>query len=139
MCAIHALGNYDYTKGGHLILWDWDLVIEFPPGTTILLPSAAVAHGNTPLHDPETESRKSFTQYVPGGLVRWYTYGFRTEEEFEREDRMEWVRMRANADQRWKDACGMFSKVEDLYSDIVRYLPVDFDYEAVDEWTSEEE
>ena len=30
-CAITALGNYDYKKGSHLVLWDLGLVIEFPP------------------------------------------------------------------------------------------------------------
>ncbi|ESK91158.1 hypothetical protein Moror_9523 [Moniliophthora roreri MCA 2997] len=49
-CAITALcpseGGYDYKKGGHLILWDLHLVIEFPPGATILLPSAILRHSN---------------------------------------------------------------------------------------------
>lgn len=124
MCAIHALGRYDYTKGGHLILWDWKVVIEFPPGTTILIPSSAVAHGNTPLADPETEFRKSFTQYVPGGLVRWWAYGYRTAEEFEAEDRKGWAKMRRDADARWEAACEMFSKVEDLQSDVSNYLSI---------------
>ncbi|THU76661.1 hypothetical protein K435DRAFT_587864, partial [Dendrothele bispora CBS 962.96] len=35
-CAVTALGNFDYRKGGHLVLWDLGLVIEFPPGWTIL-------------------------------------------------------------------------------------------------------
>ncbi|KAJ7034814.1 hypothetical protein C8F04DRAFT_1210516 [Mycena alexandri] len=48
-CAITALGNYDYTKGGHLILWDCKLILEFPPGTTILIPSAAIFHSNIPI------------------------------------------------------------------------------------------
>jgi len=29
----------DPKKGGHLILWDCGLVVEFPPGSTILIPS----------------------------------------------------------------------------------------------------
>ncbi|EIM79820.1 uncharacterized protein STEHIDRAFT_37630, partial [Stereum hirsutum FP-91666 SS1] len=114
MCAIHALGRYDHTKGGHLILWDWKIVIEFPPGTTILIPSAAVAHGNTPLHDPKNEERKSFTQYVPGGLVRWFSYGYRTEKEIKEQNPAEWLRIKAEADARWETACGMFSKVSEL-------------------------
>jgi hypothetical protein len=39
-CAITALGRFDYTRGGHLVLWDLRLVVEFPPGWTILIPSA---------------------------------------------------------------------------------------------------
>src|SRR5882762_4619472 len=40
-CAITALGPFDPTQGGHLVLWDLQLVIEFPPGSTILIPSAS--------------------------------------------------------------------------------------------------
>ncbi|KAL0567979.1 hypothetical protein V5O48_014013 [Marasmius crinis-equi] len=46
-CAITVLGNYNWTKGGHLVLWDLKMVIEFPPGSTIYIPSALVCHFNT--------------------------------------------------------------------------------------------
>ncbi|KAK7035077.1 hypothetical protein R3P38DRAFT_2518604 [Favolaschia claudopus] len=36
-CAAQALGRFDHTKGGHLVLWDLNLVIEFPHGALILL------------------------------------------------------------------------------------------------------
>lgn len=36
-CAVTAFGNYNPTLGGHLILWELILVIEFPPGATILI------------------------------------------------------------------------------------------------------
>ncbi|KAJ7019274.1 hypothetical protein C8F04DRAFT_1276466 [Mycena alexandri] len=39
-CAVTALGNFDPDRGGHLVLWDLKLIIRFPPGSTILLPSA---------------------------------------------------------------------------------------------------
>ncbi|KAL0958332.1 hypothetical protein HGRIS_000477 [Hohenbuehelia grisea] len=39
-CAITALGQFDPDKGGHLVLWDYGLVIRFPPGSTILVASA---------------------------------------------------------------------------------------------------
>ncbi|KAI0043347.1 hypothetical protein FA95DRAFT_1469723, partial [Auriscalpium vulgare] len=29
-CAVTALGSYDHRRGGHLILWELGLVIEFP-------------------------------------------------------------------------------------------------------------
>ncbi|KAF7288197.1 hypothetical protein HMN09_01419100 [Mycena chlorophos] len=29
-CAITALGDFDHTKGGHLVLWDLKLVVQFP-------------------------------------------------------------------------------------------------------------
>ncbi|TFY80598.1 hypothetical protein EWM64_g3417 [Hericium alpestre] len=74
-CSITALGNYDPKKGGHLILWDLRLVIEFPPGSTILIPSACLRHGNTTIQPGER--RYSFTQYCPGPLIQWRRCGYR--------------------------------------------------------------
>lgn len=37
LCAIHALGNYDYTKDGHLVLGEAKRIIQFPPGALILV------------------------------------------------------------------------------------------------------
>ncbi|KAF9492513.1 hypothetical protein BDN71DRAFT_1199568, partial [Pleurotus eryngii] len=45
-CCIMALGRFDHTRGGHLILWDARLVIEFPPHSTILIPSSVILHSN---------------------------------------------------------------------------------------------
>lgn len=79
-CAVTALGNYDHTRGGHLILWELGLILEFPPGSTILLPSAAISHSNTPILAHET--RTSFAQFTAGGLFRWKEHGFQTDEKF---------------------------------------------------------
>ncbi|KAJ3805399.1 hypothetical protein F5876DRAFT_81816 [Lentinula aff. lateritia] len=43
-CADTALGKFDPNKGGHLVLWDFGLVIWFPPGSTILFPSSLITH-----------------------------------------------------------------------------------------------
>ncbi|KAJ6448611.1 hypothetical protein DFH09DRAFT_851739, partial [Mycena vulgaris] len=75
-CAITALGNFDPDLGGHLILWDLKLVIRFPPGSTILIPSAIIRHSNVPVG--AGEERFSFTQYTAGGLFRWIRNGFQT-------------------------------------------------------------
>ncbi|KJA13851.1 hypothetical protein HYPSUDRAFT_151075 [Hypholoma sublateritium FD-334 SS-4] len=72
-CSVTALGDFDPTKGGHLVLWDLKLVIEFPAGSTILIPSAAISHSNTPIR--AGERRSSFTQYSAGGLFRWVEHG----------------------------------------------------------------
>ncbi len=79
-CAIMALGDYDYKKGGHIVLWDLKLVIEFPPGTVIFIPSALLRHSNTTIG--EGEDRMSFTQFTPGGLFRWVDCGFQTQKSF---------------------------------------------------------
>lgn len=69
MCSVTPYGTYDPTRGGHLILWDLHLVIEFPAGSTILLPSAIVAHSNVKV--AKHERRYSFAQYTAGALFRW--------------------------------------------------------------------
>ncbi|KAG6888718.1 hypothetical protein C0992_007677 [Termitomyces sp. T32_za158] len=48
-CSVQALGSFDPTKGGHLILWDLGLYVEFPLGALILLPSATISHSNVPV------------------------------------------------------------------------------------------
>lgn len=73
-CAITALGDFDPTKGGHLILWSLGLAIEFPPGCTIMIPSALLMHSNVPTCSGET--RYSFTHFFAGQLVHWVDNGF---------------------------------------------------------------
>ncbi|KAJ3769995.1 hypothetical protein FB446DRAFT_766013 [Lentinula raphanica] len=67
-CCITALGDFDFRRGGHLVLWDLGLVVEFPPGWTILIPSAFLLHSNT--HIAPGETRYSMTQYTAAGLFR---------------------------------------------------------------------
>ncbi|KAJ2999325.1 hypothetical protein NUW54_g6950 [Trametes sanguinea] len=73
-CAITAVGNFDPIAGGHIVLHDLRMVIEFPPGSTILIPSAILRHSNTTI--AADERRYSFTQFSAGGLFRWIEHGF---------------------------------------------------------------
>ncbi|KAJ7441021.1 hypothetical protein B0H11DRAFT_2163167 [Mycena galericulata] len=77
-----ALGHRDFVNlaAGNLILWDCKFILEFPPGTTILIPSASIYHSNIPIS--KGEHRYSFTQYTAGGLFRWVERGYKTEEEY---------------------------------------------------------
>ncbi|KAJ7698425.1 hypothetical protein B0H16DRAFT_1903408 [Mycena metata] len=68
-CVVTALGWFKPKRGGHLILWDLGLVIEFPPGASILFPSALIRHSNVKVGRDET--RFSFTQFSSAGLFRW--------------------------------------------------------------------
>ncbi|KAJ7134937.1 hypothetical protein C8R43DRAFT_894619 [Mycena crocata] len=112
-CAITALGFFDPDLGGHLILWDLRLVIRFPPGSTILLPSALIRHSNVPIH--ANEHRESFTQYTAGGLFRWVRNGFRTDEAFEMSATVEEKREREEeTKERWARGMDMFSIIDDL-------------------------
>ncbi|KAF8139523.1 hypothetical protein K438DRAFT_1785611 [Mycena galopus ATCC 62051] len=76
-CSITALGNFDADYGGHLVLWDLKLVIRFPAGSTILLPSATLRHSNVGIAEEET--RYSFTQFSAAGLFRWVDNGFKSD------------------------------------------------------------
>lgn len=75
-CAITALGEFDHTAGGQLVLWDLHQIVEFPAGSTILIPSATMLHSNVQIGFEET--RMSVTQFIPAGLIRWVDAGFRS-------------------------------------------------------------
>ncbi|KAJ8496339.1 hypothetical protein ONZ45_g12491 [Pleurotus djamor] len=74
MCAITALGQFDPDVGGHLVLWELRIILRFPPGSTVLIPSALIHHSNLPIQS--TETRYSVTQYSAGGLFRWVENGY---------------------------------------------------------------
>ncbi len=80
--AITSLGNFDYTKGGHIVLESLGIIIQFPPHRTILFPSAVILHSNIDI-GPD-EHRLSITQYVSGSLIRWIDYGFQDEDGFQK-------------------------------------------------------
>ncbi|KAJ7829965.1 hypothetical protein B0H14DRAFT_2593601 [Mycena olivaceomarginata] len=113
-CAVQSLGRFDPTLGGHLILWDLNMVIEFPAGALILLPSATIAHSNVPVQDGD--ERISFTQFSAGGLFRYVDYGCRTREELAKEDPEEYARQMALRDTRWATGLAMFSTLDELVS-----------------------
>ncbi|KAL0568690.1 hypothetical protein V5O48_013296 [Marasmius crinis-equi] len=81
MCCVYATGDYDYREGGHLILWDLGLVIEFPPGTFIFLPSALLEHSNVCIR--EGERRSSMVLFSASGLFRWVHNGGMSDTKFE--------------------------------------------------------
>ncbi|KAJ3922622.1 hypothetical protein F5877DRAFT_33291, partial [Lentinula edodes] len=113
-CAITTGGKYDYKQSGHLILWDFKLILEFPPGATILLPSALIRHSNLPLADGET--RVSVTQYTAGGIRRWLEYGGRTEDEFRTQDPEGFAHTWAKRHEGWTQGLNLFSTLDELKS-----------------------
>jgi hypothetical protein len=107
-CSITPLGDFKHEDGGHLVLWDFGLIVDFPAGSTILIPSALVVHSNTALKTEE-ETRYSVVQYAAGGLFRWVENGFMTQEE----------RQSKGLDQqapgsRWSKAIGMFTHISEI-------------------------
>ncbi|KAF8139329.1 hypothetical protein K438DRAFT_1637888, partial [Mycena galopus ATCC 62051] len=109
-CAITALGDFDPDKGSHLILWDLKLTIQFPPGCTILIPSALIRHSNTSIQAHET--RFSFTQYTSAGIFRFVGNNFESEasvnardlSESEKAERLEAQK------RRWTDGLKMYRR-----------------------------
>lgn len=116
-CAIYCTGHFDPRIGGHLILRDLGLVVEFPPGSVILIPSATLTHGNVPVRTGET--RRSFTQYAAGGLFRWVHYDFRTVKVVKEQDpeRAAFEENPAVIARRWQQAMDMYSTLESLHQD----------------------
>ena len=49
ICPIFALGDFDPTEGRQLVLPEINLLVEFSPGSLILIPSAALRRGNVPV------------------------------------------------------------------------------------------
>ncbi|KAL0068959.1 hypothetical protein AAF712_003952 [Marasmius tenuissimus] len=112
MCAITAVGQFEPSKGGHLVLPDLKIIIEFSSGCTFLLPSAVLRHGNTPVRGHET--RYSITQYSAGGIFRWLEYGQRTEDQFRRQDPVGFRKAMAERDERWHKMIDMFVTIDEV-------------------------
>ncbi|KAF8214943.1 hypothetical protein K438DRAFT_1561991, partial [Mycena galopus ATCC 62051] len=111
--AITALGDFDPDLGGHLILWDLRLVIRFPPGSTILIPSALIHHSNVPIQ--AHVYRSSFVQYTVGGLFRWVRNGFQTAEAWTASASAQQKAERTAEDARlWDEGVKMYSCLDDL-------------------------
>ena len=114
-CSVTALGRFNPDLGGHLVLWDFGLAIRFPPGSTILIPSALFIHSNTSIQPGET--RNSIVQYAAGGLFRWVERGFMSEKDWLAQATEEdLLKDEEKRDRCWADAANMFTKVEALSS-----------------------
>ncbi|KAJ6463597.1 hypothetical protein C8R47DRAFT_992566 [Mycena vitilis] len=117
LCPITSAGDYDHRKGGHLYLKQLKLILEFPSGATISIPSGCVDHGNTPIQPGET--RFSITQFAAGGLFRWVAYGFQTAKSLLSQQGGGAIRDSFDGvpGSRWRWALGLFSKVDELEAD----------------------
>ncbi|KAH7868544.1 uncharacterized protein C8R40DRAFT_1061748 [Lentinula edodes] len=112
-CPIWTFGNYNHHKGGHIILWDLKMVIEFPPGSLIVIPSGSCRHSNTRIGKKET--RMSFTQYFSGGLCRWVDQGFQTQEQYLNSlDQTERDRESERRCTRWLMGLGLYPTLDEL-------------------------
>ena len=112
-CSITPLGAFNPELGGHLVLWDFGVAIQFPPGTTALIPSALITHSNTTLQPGEV--RYSIVQYASGRIFRWANNGNATDAAWlkqatpqDMEERMK------EQDRRWEGAAACYSTLQEL-------------------------
>lgn len=114
LCPIFCSGNFDPRKGGHLILRQLKLLVEFPPGCLALIPSATLMHGNVSIQPGE--QRESFTQYAAGGLFRWVEYGCQSWNSLAADPLLLAKEMRSR-ETRWEQAVAQFSTTSSLHAD----------------------
>ncbi|KAJ7018028.1 hypothetical protein C8F04DRAFT_1278435 [Mycena alexandri] len=123
--ALTALGTYNPDKGGQIILWDLNLMVHFPPGTTILLPRSLIRYSFVEIAPGET--RYCLIQHTPAPVFHFTENGNRTDPQFaatateqEHAAREEQRAARKNGDL----ALNMLVTLEDLDdSDYVFHLP----------------
>ena len=111
-CAITALGRFNPDRGGHIILWEYRLIVRFPPGSTICIPSATVTHSNVQV--ARGEVRMSFTQYTAAGLFRWAACKFQSMQDFSKNHPEEKQRMDDSVEKRVEDGLRLYMKASDL-------------------------
>ncbi|THG92438.1 hypothetical protein EW026_g8473 [Hermanssonia centrifuga] len=86
--------NFDPKLSGHFILWELKLLIEFPAGSIIIIPSALFSHGNVGLQAGETRTWKKFKKQHP------------------QKAKAEW----SARPTRWQEVLGLFSNVSEFAS-----------------------
>ncbi|KAL0061008.1 hypothetical protein AAF712_012181 [Marasmius tenuissimus] len=111
-CAITALGKFNPNRSARLVLWELKLVIDFPSGSTVLIPSAVITHSNTRI--AEGDERTSFTQYTAGAIFRWAENGGMTEGELKEFDLNAWLEMKDRKKGAASECIQLYSTLEEL-------------------------
>ena len=113
-CSIMLLEGFNHTLGGYLVLWDLGLIVQFPPGCTVLIPSSIVCHSNTSLQPGEV--RHVIVQYASGRLFRWVYNGLMTDKEWLEQARPEdWDQRKCVEQKRqWHEAVESFLTLGEL-------------------------
>ncbi|KAJ7839772.1 hypothetical protein B0H13DRAFT_2417355 [Mycena leptocephala] len=65
MCGVFNAGDHKHKRGGHMFLKQLRLVIEFPSGSSMLIPSASITHSNVPIGKQENGTRSPRMPPVP--------------------------------------------------------------------------
>ena len=114
ICTDFVLGDFDHTRGGHLVLHESRHIAELRPGAILLFPSSCITHENIPIQASET--RFSMTTYSSGGLRRFCDQGLQVRRQWEARD-PEAVRVHDEAGAaRWAEGCALLEDLEALVS-----------------------
>lgn len=111
-CSVTALGKFDHKRGGHLVLWEPGLVIEFPPGSTILIPSAAIHHSNIPIGAKEL--RQSITQFSARAIFSYIDNGYKTNHMVELHGEKKQVLVSQKLSKQLADGLALYSSLPEL-------------------------
>ncbi|KAJ7206969.1 hypothetical protein C8J57DRAFT_1099455, partial [Mycena rebaudengoi] len=76
VCRVTCSGNFNATKGTHFYMKQFQLVVEFPSGSSLLIPSTPINHGNTLLQPGK--DHYSMTQYAAVVLFCWAAYRYQS-------------------------------------------------------------
>ena len=95
-----------------MILWELKLIIEFPHGWVILLPSATITHSNTPVMAGHI--RISITQYCSGNLLRYADNMFFTDKALREQDKAQYMEQCDLKKKRWEEALKLLSTMDTL-------------------------
>jgi 2OG-Fe(II) oxygenase superfamily len=112
-CSIIALGNFNPDEGGELVLWNLKLVVRFPPGSTIFIPSAIIKHSNCPVVGPKR--RYSITQWSAAHIFRWVENGFANDSFINQiATKEEKEQRKQHQKKRWEEGLSKYSKLQEL-------------------------
>lgn len=120
-CSITALGKFQHNTGGQLALWNLKLLIPFPAGSTIFIPSAIIKHSNCLISNEE--KRYSLTQFCSADLFRWAENGGQNDtdvmksikEEQNEEQKQKLLLQRQNDKKtRWETGICKYSTIEEI-------------------------
>ncbi|KAJ7790273.1 hypothetical protein B0H13DRAFT_1676228, partial [Mycena leptocephala] len=74
------LGQYSWLHGGHIILWNLGLVVCFPPGASIIIPTGVIQYSFVKVRPGE--HCYSVLQWAGSGIARWFENGRRSDIDF---------------------------------------------------------
>lgn len=100
-CVITAMGDFDHQEGGQLVLWELGLVIDFPAGSSIAIPSALVTHFNVGVGTGQ--HRYSVTQYCSGHLCRYVDNKMATDKTLKEKGKLDVVKAGRRTVAQWID------------------------------------